>query len=224
MEAKEKYEKCSEDTPDKDTLKVEMDNAKKALDGATEDVVKAQQEQLREKEAFQAIESTYNRAQTDLATVKSSIYGQTTSAQSAVASAQGGVASAEAQLDAAKDARQGASLNQLEQGVGTANRAVDSAEVQKDVAKASWMRQNSLRKQQNSSRKQLRMQLSSRSKACRTAWLEASWQQRATAHRKLRSRKCRTYWRMRVSQLRFPVLSPQFMQRWENREMVCSLW
>lgn len=136
LEAKEKYEKCSEDTPDKDTLKVEMDNAKKALDGATEDVVKAQQEQLREKEAFQAIESTYNRAQTDLATVKSSIYGQTTSAQSAVASAQGGVASAEAQLDAAKDARQGASLNQLEQGVGTANRAVDSAEVQKDVAKA----------------------------------------------------------------------------------------
>lgn len=29
LEAKEKYEKCSEDTPDKDTLKVEMDNAKK---------------------------------------------------------------------------------------------------------------------------------------------------------------------------------------------------
>lgn len=111
-------------------------DAKAKWDDAVEARVQAQQEQLREKEAFQAIESTYNRAQTDLATVKSSIYGQTTSAQSAVASAQGGVASAEAQLDAAKDARQGASLNQLEQGVGTANRAVDSAEVQKDVAKA----------------------------------------------------------------------------------------
>lgn len=107
-----------------------------AVDRAKQGVTEAQQEQLREKEAFQAIEATYNRAQTDLATVKSSIYGQTTSAQSAVASAQGGVASAEAQLDAAKDARQGASLNQLEQGVGTANRAVDSAEVQKDIAKA----------------------------------------------------------------------------------------
>lgn len=103
---------------------------------AVEARVQAQQEQLREKEAFQAIEATYNQAQTDLATVKSSIYGQTTSAQSAVASAESGVASAEAQLDAAKDARNGTTLAQVEQGIGSANRGVDSAEVQEDVAKA----------------------------------------------------------------------------------------
>lgn len=88
------------------------------------------------KNAFQAIEATYNQAQTDLATVKSSIYGQTTSAQSAVASAESGVASAEAQLDAAKDARNGTTLAQVEQGIGSANRGVDSADVQEDVAKA----------------------------------------------------------------------------------------
>jgi len=107
-----------------------------AVDKAKQGVTEAQQEQLREKEAFQAIEATYNQAQTDLATVKSSIYGQTTSAQSGVASAESGVASAEAQLDAAKDARNGTTLAQVEQGIGSANRGVDSAEVQKDVAKA----------------------------------------------------------------------------------------
>ena len=107
-----------------------------AVDKAKQGVTEAQQEQLREKEAFQAIEATYNQAQTDLATVKSSIYGQTTSAQSAVASAESGVASAEAQLDAAKDARNGTTLAQVEQGIGSANRGVDSAEVQEDVAKA----------------------------------------------------------------------------------------
>lgn len=111
-------------------------DAKEKWDDAIEARVQAQQEQLREKEAFQAIEATYNQAQTDLATVKSSIYGQTTSAQSAVVSAEGGVTSAEAQLDAAKDARNGATLAQVEQGIGSANRAVDSAEVQEDVAKA----------------------------------------------------------------------------------------
>lgn len=111
-------------------------DAKAKWDDAVEARVQAQQEQLREKEAFQAIEATYNQAQTDLATVKSSIYGQTTSAQSAVASAESGVASAEAQLDAAKDARNGTTLAQVEQGIGSANRGVDSAEVQKDVAKA----------------------------------------------------------------------------------------
>ena len=89
-----------------------------AVDKAKHGVTEAQQEQLREKEAFQAIEATYNQAQTDLATVKSSIYGQTTSAQSAVASAESGVASAEAQLDAAKDARNGTTLAQVEQGIG----------------------------------------------------------------------------------------------------------
>ncbi|MFQ9886600.1 MAG: HlyD family efflux transporter periplasmic adaptor subunit [Negativibacillus massiliensis] len=111
-------------------------DAKAKWDDAVEARVQAQQEQLREKEAFQAIEATYNQAQTDLATVKSSIYGQTTSAQSAVASAESGVASAEAQLDAAKDARNGTTLAQVEQGIGSANRGVDSAEVQEDVAKA----------------------------------------------------------------------------------------
>lgn len=111
-------------------------DAKAKWDDAVEARVQAQQEQLREKEAFQAIEATYNQAQTDLATVKSSIYGQTTSAQSAVASAESGVASAEAQLDAAKDARNGTTLAQVEQGIDSANRGVDSAEVQEDVAKA----------------------------------------------------------------------------------------
>lgn len=111
-------------------------DAKAKWDDAVEARVQAQQEQLREKEAFQAIEATYNQAQTDLTTVKSSIYGQTTSAQSAVASAESGVASAEAQLDAAKDARNGTTLAQVEQGIGSANRGVDSAEVQEDVAKA----------------------------------------------------------------------------------------
>lgn len=111
-------------------------DAKAKWDDAVEARVQAQQEQLREKEAFQAIEATYNQAQTDLATVKSSIYGQTTSAQSAVASAESGVASAEAQLDAAKDARNGTTLAQVEQGIGSANRGADSAEVQEDVAKA----------------------------------------------------------------------------------------
>lgn len=111
-------------------------DAKAKWDDAVEARVQAQQEQLREKEAFQAIEATYNQAQTDLATVKSSIYGQTTSAQSAVASAESGVASAEAQLDAAKDACNGTTLAQVEQGIGSANRGVDSAEVQEDVAKA----------------------------------------------------------------------------------------
>ena len=50
--------------------------------------------------------------------------------RSAVASAESGVASAEAQLDAAKDARNGTTLAQVEQGIGSANRGVDSAEVQ----------------------------------------------------------------------------------------------
>ena len=83
-----------------------------AVDKAKQGVTEAQQEQLREKEAFQAIEATYNQAQTDLATVKSSIYGQTTSAQSAVASAESGVASAEAQLDAAKQSAESAKQQQ----------------------------------------------------------------------------------------------------------------
>ena len=132
-EAEEKYNEYKnawgENSP-------EAVDAKAKWDDAVEARVQAQQEQLREKEAFQAIEATYNQAQTDLATVKSSIYGQTTSAQSAVASAESGVASAEAQLDAAKDARNGTTLAQVEQGIGSANRGVDSAEVQEDVAKA----------------------------------------------------------------------------------------
>ena len=195
-------------------------DAKAKWDDAVEARVQAQQEQLREKEAFQAIEATYNQAQTDLATVKSSIYGQTTSAQSAVASAESGVASAEAQLDAAKDARNGTTLAQVEQGivVWTVQRS------RKMSQRLSWMQQNSLQSRQNSSRKQLRMQLSSRLTACRTAWLEASWQQKATVLRKLQSRKCRILWKMPALLLRFPVLLPQFMQRWESREMACSLW
>ena len=110
--------------------------AKKELDDATAARLEAEQEQLREKEAFQSIESTYNQAKTDLATITSSIYSQASAAQSGVASAQTGVASAEAQLDAAKDARNGSTLTQLEQGIASANRSVDSAELQEDIAKA----------------------------------------------------------------------------------------
>ena len=122
-----------DENPDDDA---NVASLKKDYEWAQQQTLDAKQEQLREKEAFQAIEATYNQAQTDLATVKSSIYGQTTSAQSAVASAESGVASAEAQLDAAKDARNGTTLAQVEQGIGSANRGVDSAEVQEDVAKA----------------------------------------------------------------------------------------
>lgn len=132
-EAEDKYNEYKEAWGESSPEAVD---AKAKWDDAVEARVQAQQEQLREKEAFQAIEATYNQAQTDLATVKSSIYGQTTSAQSAVASAESGVASAEAQLDAAKDARNGTTLAQVEQGIGSANRGVDSAEVQEDVAKA----------------------------------------------------------------------------------------
>ena len=110
--------------------------AKKELDDATAARLEAEQEQLREKEAFQSIESTYNQAKTDLATITSSIYSQASAAQSGVASAQTGVASAEAQLDAARDARSGSTLTQLEQGIASANRSVDSAELQEDIAKA----------------------------------------------------------------------------------------
>lgn len=110
--------------------------AKKELDDATAARLEAEQEQLREKEAFQSIESTYNQAKTDLATITSSIYSQASAAQSGVASAQTGVASAEAQLDAARDARNGSTLTQLEQGIASANRSVDSAELQEDIAKA----------------------------------------------------------------------------------------
>lgn len=110
--------------------------AKKELDDATAARLEAEQEQLREKEAFQSIESTYNQAKTDLATITSSIYSQASAAQSGVASAQTGVASAEAQLDAAKDARSGSTLTQLEQGIDSARRSVDSAELQEDIAKA----------------------------------------------------------------------------------------
>ncbi len=132
-EAEDKYNEYKKAWGESSPIAVD---AKAKWDDAVEARVQAQQEQLREKEAFQAIEATYNQAQTDLATVKSSIYGQTTSAQSAVASAESGVASAEAQLDAAKDARNGTTLAQVEQGIGSANRGVDSAEVQEDVAKA----------------------------------------------------------------------------------------
>lgn len=72
-------------------------------------------------------------AQESAATAASSV---ASSAYSGVASAQTGVASAEAQLDAARDARNGSTLTQLEQGIASANRSVDSAELQEDIAKA----------------------------------------------------------------------------------------
>ncbi len=132
--ALEEYD--GEDEAEQAELELAVENAQKQVDQATANLTEAQQDQLREKEAFQSIESTYLQAKANLATTTSSIYSQASAAQSGVASAQTGVASAEAQLDAAKDARSGSTLTQLEQGIDSARRSVDSAELQEDIAKA----------------------------------------------------------------------------------------
>lgn len=116
------------------------DDAKNAFDTAEKNLAALEQEHLTEKEKYQAIEYSYNQQkatlENQLANAGTSASAQVSAAQSGVASAQTGVASAEAQLDAARDARNGSTLTQLEQGIDTARRSVDSAELQEDIAKA----------------------------------------------------------------------------------------
>lgn len=110
------------------------------LNAAEGAVKNAQETYVQQKAIFQDIESQYNQAITDyqnqVANIEAAAQSGLSAAQSGVASAQTGVASAEAQLDAAKDARNGSTLTQLEQGIASANRGVDSAELQEDIAKA----------------------------------------------------------------------------------------
>lgn len=114
--------------------------AQEAVKTAEEQLKMTEQEHLTEKEKYQAIEYSYNQQKAtldnQLANAGTSASAQVSAAQSGVASAQTGVASAEAQLDAAKDARNGSTLTQLEQGIDSARRSVDSAELQEDIAKA----------------------------------------------------------------------------------------
>lgn len=110
------------------------------LETAEGKVRTAQETYVQQKSIFQNIQSQYNQAITDyqnqVASIESAAQSGLSAAQSGVASAQTGVASAEAQLDAARDARNGSTLTQLEQGIASANRSVDSAELQEDIAKA----------------------------------------------------------------------------------------
>ena len=120
-----------------------MDELEAARDSALVNYNNAQQalEQERadysfDKSQFQALENSYLSNQELYQNTISGINSALSAAQSGVASAQTGVASAEAQLDAARDARNGSTLTQLEQGIASANRSVDSAELQEDIAKA----------------------------------------------------------------------------------------
>lgn len=107
-----------------------------ALETAQEKLRTARETYVQQKANFQSIEDSYNQAMTNYQSQLASIASSASAAQSGVASAQSGVATAEAQLDAAKDARNGSSLSQLEQGIDSARRSVDSAQLQEEVAKA----------------------------------------------------------------------------------------
>ncbi len=138
-EAEEAYQKGIENGEGP----AKMDELEAARDSALVDYNNAQQalEQERadysfDKSQFQALESSYLSNQELYQNTISGINSALSAAQSGVASAQTGVASAEAQLDAARDARNGSTLTQLEQGIASANRSVDSAELQEDIAKA----------------------------------------------------------------------------------------
>lgn len=108
----------------------------KDLTAAQEQLRTARETYVQQKANFQSIEDSYNQAMTNYQSQLASIASSASAAQSGVASAQSGVATAEAQLDAAKDARNGSSLSQLEQGIDSASRSVDSAQLQEEVAKA----------------------------------------------------------------------------------------
>ena len=143
-EAKKAYEDAyiayntavANEDPAVDAYEKEMKKAQAAFNAAqTEyDQIEAEWQPAYEKYiAAQTAKDEAVAAQESAATAASSVES---SAYSGVASAQTGVASAEAQLDAARDARNGSTLTQLEQGIASANRSVDSAELQEDIAKA----------------------------------------------------------------------------------------
>lgn len=143
-EAKKAYEDAyiayntavANEDPAVDAYEKEMKKAQAAFNAAqTEyDQIEAEWQPAYEKYiAAQTAKDEAVAAQESAATAASSVES---SAYSGVASAQTGVASAEAQLDAARDARNGSTLTQLEQGIDTARRSVDSAELQEDIAKA----------------------------------------------------------------------------------------
>lgn len=143
-EAKKAYEDAyiayntavANEDPAVDVYEKKMKKAQAAFNAAqTEyDQIEAEWQPAYEKYiAAQTAKDEAVAAQESAATAASSV---ASSAYSGVASAQTGVASAEAQLDAARDARNGSTLTQLEQGIASANRSVDSAELQEDIAKA----------------------------------------------------------------------------------------
>lgn len=143
-EAKKAYEDAyiayntavANEDPAVDAYEKEMKKAQAAFNAAQTEYDQIEAEWQPAYEKYIAAQTAKNEAvaaQESAATAASSVES---SAYSGVASAQTGVASAEAQLDAAKDARSGSTLTQLEQGIDSARRSVDSAELQEDIAKA----------------------------------------------------------------------------------------
>ena len=118
------------------SLAGDMNKAEAAYNAAQTEYDQVKAEWEPEQAKYEAAQAAYEDAQAAYATASSAASSVESSAYSGVASAQTGVASAEAQLDAARDARNGSTLTQLEQGIDTARRSVDSAELQEDIAKA----------------------------------------------------------------------------------------
>ena len=118
------------------SLAGDMNKAEAAYNAAQTEYDQVKAEWEPEQAKYEAAQAAYEDAQAAYATASSAASSVESSAYSGVASAQTGVASAEAQLDAARDARNGSTLTQLEQGIASANRSVDSAELQEDIAKA----------------------------------------------------------------------------------------
>lgn len=114
----------------------EMNKAKAAFNAAQIKYDQVKEAREPEQAKYEAAQAAYKEAEAAYTSASATAQTVANSAQSGVASAQTGVASAEAQLDAAKDARNGSTLTQLEQGIASANRSVDSAELQEDIAKA----------------------------------------------------------------------------------------
>lgn len=114
----------------------EMNKAKAAFNAAQIKYDQVKEAREPEQAKYEAAQAAYKEAEAAYTSASATAQTVANSAQSGVASAQTGVASAEAQLDAAKDARSGSTLTQLEQGIDSARRSVDSAELQEDIAKA----------------------------------------------------------------------------------------
>lgn len=133
--AQENLKNYQETNPD-DTTSEQYKDLVDAVNKTEGELRNARETYVQQKSNFQNIQNVYNQAVTDYQSQIASIESSASAAYSGVASAQTGVASAEAQLDAARDARNGSTLTQLEQGIDTARRSVDSAELQEDIAKA----------------------------------------------------------------------------------------